>query len=158
VVSLRLAGKHVLLGTADVSFDGQIKVYDPLPDPPTLLRSFHASRLSAADATVAASHDPDARYFNVNQIILENDLIVATIGRKVFAWKAGVGKGRTKVDSHRKASGQKSDSKSSAKNIGEFLVSEDAMRLIIRCQDSPTAESRQSSRDPFSDSRSCSAE
>lgn len=101
-----------------ISFDGHIRVYDPLPDPPVLLRNFHPSRLSSADAFVAASHDSDARYFNVNQILLENDLIVATIGRKVFGWKAGIGKGRSKVDSHRRVSGQKSDSKGSAKNIG----------------------------------------
>jgi hypothetical protein len=106
------------LDSADVSFDGHIKVYDPLPDPPILLRSFHAARLSAADAFVAASHEHDARYFNVNQIILENDLIVATIGRKVFGWKAGIGKGRSKGESHRRGNGQAAGSKSSAKNIG----------------------------------------
>jgi len=105
-----------------ISFDGHIRVYDPLPDPPVLLRNFHPARLSSADAFVAASHESDARYFNVNQIILENDLIVATIGRKVFGWKAGIGKGRSKVDSHRRVSGQKSDSKGSAKNIGTFAL------------------------------------
>jgi hypothetical protein len=113
---------YTRLASTDISFDGSIRVYDPLPDPPVLLRHFQASRLSAADAFVAASREPDARYFNVNQIILENDLIVATIGRKVFAWKAGVGKGRTKVDSHRRVNGQKSDAKSSAKNIGMSIL------------------------------------
>jgi hypothetical protein len=116
-----LAGTLLRLKIADISFDGHIKVYDPLPDPPILLRSFHASRLSAADAFVAASHEPDARYFNVNQIILENDLIVATIGRKVFGWKAGIGKGRSKGESHRRGNGPKADTKSSAKNIGMSL-------------------------------------
>ena len=94
-------------------------MYDPLPSPPVLLRSFHASHLSTADAFVAATHEPDARYFNVNQIILENDLVVASIGRKVFAWKAGIGKGRTKGDSHRKTPGQKSDSKGTLKSMGK---------------------------------------
>lgn len=101
-----------------VSFDGWVKVFDPLPSPPTLLRSFRASHLSAADTLAAAANDPDARYFNVNQVVLENDLIVASIGRKVFAWKAGIGKGRTKGDSHRKAPGQKSDPKGTLKSIG----------------------------------------
>jgi len=118
VVWSPLEGVFLALNPADDSFDGHIKVYDPLPDPPVLLRSFHASRLSSADAFVAASHEPDARYFNVNQIILENDLIVATIGRKVFGWKAGIGKGRSKVESHRRGNGQTAGSKSSAKNIG----------------------------------------
>lgn len=68
---------------------------------------------------MAASHEPDARYFNVNQIILENDLVVASIGRKVFAWKAGTGKGRTKGDSHRKVSGQKTESKGTLKPLGK---------------------------------------
>lgn len=94
-------------------------MYDPLPSPPVLLRSFHASHLSVADAFVAATHEPDARYFNVNQIILENDLVVASIGRKVFAWKAGIGKGRTKGDSHRKTPGHKSDSKGTLKSMGK---------------------------------------
>lgn len=112
-------GRYVRnIDSADLSFDGHIKVYDPLPDPPILLRSFHASRLSAADAFVAASHEPDARYYNTNQIILENDLVVATIGRKVFGWKAGIGKGRSKGESHRRGNGPKADTKSSAKNIG----------------------------------------
>jgi hypothetical protein len=143
ITAIEVSCGLVAIGT----FDGHIKVFDPLPDPPVLLRSFHASRLSVADALVAASDGPDARYFNVNQIILENDLIVATIGRKVFAWKAGVGKGRTKVDSHRKANGQKSDSKSSAKNIGKSTeppstIPPDAPVLMYRCQITPTAKPR----------------
>nr|XP_031863898.1 uncharacterized protein CI109_000542 [Kwoniella shandongensis]KAA5530970.1 hypothetical protein CI109_000542 [Kwoniella shandongensis] len=76
------------------SYDGYIKIYDPLSSPPTLLRTFHASHLTPGELLVAASEEPDGRYYTVNQIVLENDLIVATLGRKVFAWRAGTGKGR----------------------------------------------------------------
>ncbi|WVQ79595.1 hypothetical protein IAT38_001695 [Cryptococcus sp. DSM 104549] len=76
------------------SCDGYIKIYDPYPTPPLLLRSFHASHLSPGELLIAASDQPDAPYYTVNKIVLENDLVVATIGRKVFAWKSGTGKGR----------------------------------------------------------------
>ncbi|XAO25923.1 hypothetical protein I312_104756 [Cryptococcus bacillisporus CA1280] len=76
------------------SFDGFVKIYDPLPTPPKLLRTFHASHLSPGELLVAGSDQPDARFYTVNKIILENDMVVASIGRKVFAWRAGAGKGK----------------------------------------------------------------
>ncbi|WVQ95174.1 hypothetical protein IAU59_002268 [Kwoniella sp. CBS 9459] len=94
------------------SYDGYIKVFDPLPSPPTLLRTFHASHLTAGEALVAASDERDARYYTVNKVILENDLVVASIGRKIFAWRAGSGKGRQggkEGNGWRRASGGRGD-------------------------------------------------
>jgi hypothetical protein len=90
------------------SHDGYISIFDPLPSPPLLLRSFLANHLSSADATVAASDRFDARYYTVNRLILENDLVVASIGRKVFAWRAGTAKGRQagKKDTRRPSGGR----------------------------------------------------
>ncbi|WWC90437.1 uncharacterized protein L201_005372 [Kwoniella dendrophila CBS 6074] len=101
------------------SFDGYIKIYDPLPYSPTLLRSFHASHLSPGQLLVAASEEPDARYHTVNKVILENDLIVASIGRKVFAWRAGSGKGRQggKESGWRRTSGTRGDGKGSSRGL-----------------------------------------
>lgn len=74
------------------SCDTYIKIYDPLPSIPELLKSFRVHHLSPADITIAESDDFMAGFYTINQIILENDLVVASVGRKVFAWKAGVGK------------------------------------------------------------------
>lgn len=43
---------------------------------------------------VAASDELRARHYNVNHVIIENDLVVGAIGRNVLAWRAGTGKGR----------------------------------------------------------------
>nr|XP_018261760.1 uncharacterized protein I303_06204 [Kwoniella dejecticola CBS 10117]OBR83918.1 hypothetical protein I303_06204 [Kwoniella dejecticola CBS 10117] len=101
------------------SYDGYIKIYDPLPTSPSLLRTFHASRLSPGELLVAASEEPDARYYTVNKVILENDLVVASIGRKVFAWRAGSGKGRTggKESGWRRTSGPRGDGKGSSRGL-----------------------------------------
>lgn len=100
------------------SYDGYIKVFDPLPSEPELLRAFHASHVSLADGRIAVSEDPDARWYTVNHIILESDLVVASIGRKIFAWKAGTGKGRTKGEGARKGSTGKSI-KGNTADLGE---------------------------------------
>ncbi|KAK4689613.1 hypothetical protein P7C73_g477, partial [Tremellales sp. Uapishka_1] len=76
------------------SYDGEIHIYDPLPATPVLLRSFNPTRLSLVDLLVAASDDARAKQYSVNQIILDNDLVVASIGRRVLAWRAGISKGR----------------------------------------------------------------
>ncbi|KAK8854560.1 hypothetical protein IAR55_003299 [Kwoniella newhampshirensis] len=102
------------------SYDGYIKIYDPLSVPPTLLRTFHASHLTPGEQLVAASEEPDGRYYTVNQIILENDLVVATLGRKVFAWRAGTGKGRKggkESGGWRKTSTGKGDGKGSSRGL-----------------------------------------
>ncbi|WWD02114.1 hypothetical protein V865_000152 [Kwoniella europaea PYCC6329] len=101
------------------SFDGYIKIFDPLPYPPNLLRTFHASRLTPGESLVAASEEPDARWYTVNKVILENDLVVASIGRKVFAWRAGSGKGRLggKESGWRRTSGSRGDGKGSSRGL-----------------------------------------
>ncbi|WVW85344.1 hypothetical protein I302_107382 [Kwoniella bestiolae CBS 10118] len=101
------------------SFDGYIKIFDPLPYPPMLLRMFHASRLTPGELLVAASEEPDARWYTVNKVILENDLVVASIGRKVFAWRAGSGKGRQggKESGWRRTSGSRGDGKGSSRGL-----------------------------------------
>lgn len=69
--------------------DTFIKIFDPLPAIPTLLRQFRAAHLGAADLALAESDDPNAAWHTVNQVMLENDLFVAAVGRRVFAWRAG---------------------------------------------------------------------
>ena len=69
--------------------DTFVKVFDPLPAIPALLRQFRAAHLGAADLAMAESDDPNATWHTVNQVVLENDLFVAAVGRRVFAWRAG---------------------------------------------------------------------
>lgn len=119
------------------SCNADIKVYDPYPDPPVLLRSYRASHLSAADAALAASDDQDAVYFTVNRIILENDLIVASVGRKVFGWRAGSGKkGGVKGDKKRVTS--KGDFKGNVRALGEYA---NVARCDIFAEESPDMRS-----------------
>ena len=124
-----------------LSFDGYIKIFDPLPSPPTLLRTFHAVHMSPADALVAASSEADALYHTINQIILENDLVVASIGRKVFAWRAGTGKGRQdgKGGEKRRVSGAKGEFKGNGRTLGTSRAQE---------LDSGTDESRHEDPEP----------
>ncbi|WVN86154.1 uncharacterized protein L203_101315 [Cryptococcus depauperatus CBS 7841] len=98
------------------SYDGWIKVYDPVPNSPSLLRSFHALHLSAGEVNVAASSQPDARHYTVNQIVLENDLVVAAIGRRVFAWQASNSKSKNKHSSKYSNSWKKGNQKGEGKN------------------------------------------
>lgn len=77
------------------AFNGQVEVFDPLPPAPTRLRTFRApTHLTPGDLIVAESDEHRAKFFNVNHLILENDLVVAAIGRNVLAWRAGTGKRR----------------------------------------------------------------
>ncbi|GMK55880.1 hypothetical protein CspeluHIS016_0209360 [Cutaneotrichosporon spelunceum] len=77
------------------AFNGQVWVYDPLPPEPTRLRKLGSpAHLTPGDLIVAETDEHRAKFFNVNHLILENDLIVAAIGRNVLAWRAGTGKGR----------------------------------------------------------------
>lgn len=43
---------------------------------------------------LAASDEPRARYYTVNDILVDNDLVIAAIGRNVQTWRAGTAKGR----------------------------------------------------------------
>ncbi|WOO78378.1 uncharacterized protein LOC62_02G001926 [Vanrija pseudolonga] len=77
------------------SYDGHIDVFDPLPAVPIRVRGFRPpSHLTPGDLMVAASDELRARHYNVNHVIIENDLVVGAIGRNVLAWRAGTGKGR----------------------------------------------------------------
>jgi hypothetical protein len=83
---------------------------------------FHANHLSPADAAIAASQEFDALYFIVNQIILENDLVVARFGRKVFAWKTGTAKGRQSGKKEpRRSSGREKGTSRALGEVGKIL-------------------------------------
>lgn len=73
---------------ASGSFDGLVKVWDPLTQPPTLLRTLRDRHLSSP----ASFPDPEshaASYYSVNAIVLEADMVVAAIGTRVLGWRAG---------------------------------------------------------------------
>lgn len=53
----------------------------------------------------------------MNQIIIENDLVVASVGRKVFAWKAGVGKKGIAAKGEKKRNGGQANR--SLRTLGE---------------------------------------
>ncbi|ORX38274.1 hypothetical protein BD324DRAFT_620221 [Kockovaella imperatae] len=99
------------------SSDGYIKVYDPLPHTPVLLRSFRASHLSPADVDIASSDAPHAPYYTPNKILLDNDMLVAAIGHKVFAWRAGNGKSRQAGGKGEKKPGSKAEGRSHGRTM-----------------------------------------
>ncbi|OCF32653.1 hypothetical protein I316_05574 [Kwoniella heveanensis BCC8398] len=126
------------------SHDGYIKVFDPLPTPPLLLRTFHASHLTPGEALVAASDELDARLYTVNKVILENDLVVASIGRKIFAWRAGSGKGRQggkESNGWRRASGGRGD-KGSSRGLDMKAIHQAAVDDLPEINPSPSAWAR----------------
>ncbi|KAL7419845.1 hypothetical protein Q5752_005761 [Cryptotrichosporon argae] len=91
ITALDMACGLVAVGNCD----GQVAIFDPLPTPPTPLRRFSPpNTLRAGDAQVAASDAPNAAWYNINRLVLDNDLFVAAAGARVFAWRAGTGKGR----------------------------------------------------------------
>ena len=103
---------------------------------PTLLREFRASHLSAADALVAASEQFEARYYIPNQIVLDNDMLLTSLGRRIFAWRAGSGKGRQAggKGEKRNASGR-GEGKSNARTSGELLLPSSISARLIRRPD-----------------------
>ncbi|WRT68667.1 uncharacterized protein IL334_005646 [Kwoniella shivajii] len=124
------------------SYDGYIKIFDPLPYHSDLLRTFHASRLTPGELLVAASEEPDGRYYTVNKVILENDLVVASLGRKVFAWRAGTGKGRQggKESGWRRTSGGRTDGKGSSRGLDMKAIHRAAVADNSDLEESPSSK------------------
>jgi WD40 repeat protein len=71
---------------AVASTDTAVKLFDPYTM--DLVRSFRLQHLSSRDLALADSDDPDARYVTVNQLLFENDLLIASVGRQVYGWRA----------------------------------------------------------------------
>ncbi|WVQ77637.1 hypothetical protein IAR50_007325 [Cryptococcus sp. DSM 104548] len=110
ITAIDVSCSIIAVGTAD----GYIKILDPLPssapsssdqDNNYILRSFHASHLSPAELLIAGTDQPDARWYTVNKVVVEDDMVVAALGRKVFAWRAGAGKEK-KGERKRRAEGK----------------------------------------------------
>ncbi|TYJ52579.1 hypothetical protein B9479_006829 [Cryptococcus floricola] len=103
ITALDVSCSLFAVGTAD----GYIKILDPLPSSSSplsfpfnddsnthILRAFHASHLSPAETLIASTDEPDARWYTVNKVGVEDDMVVAAVGRKVFGWRAGVLRGK----------------------------------------------------------------
>lgn len=73
---------------ASGSFDGLVKVWDPLTQPPTLLRTLRDRHLSSP-ASFPDAETHAASYYSVNAIVLEADMVVAAIGARILGWRAG---------------------------------------------------------------------
>ena len=83
VTDPRSSTESILITRSDAS----ISVFDPLPAIPVPLRSFRAIRVSAGE--MEAVRNGETAAYSVRQILLENDFVVASIGRQIFAWRAG---------------------------------------------------------------------
>ena len=99
---------------------------------PSLLRTFRTTSLSAADALVAASEDDRARWYTPNHILLDNDMLVAAIGGKIFAWRAGSGKGRQGGKGEKKGGG-KGELRAHGKAMGACISLDMTGTLTLPC-------------------------
>lgn len=70
------------------TFDGLLQIWDPLASPPTLLRTLR-NRHSAPPTTYPALETSASKLYSVNNIILDTDMIVASIGNQILGWRAG---------------------------------------------------------------------
>ena len=71
---------------AVASSDAVVKLFDPYTT--DLVRTLRLQHLSSRDLALAESGDSDARNITVNQLIFENDLLIASVGRQVYGWRA----------------------------------------------------------------------
>lgn len=70
------------------TFDGLLQIWDPLASPPTLLRTLR-NRHSAPPTTYPALETSASKLYSVNNIVLDTDMIVASIGNQILGWRAG---------------------------------------------------------------------
>jgi len=93
------------------AYDGHYAVFDPLPVHVERLRAFRPPvHYTPGDLALAASDEPRAKYYTVNDLIVDNDLVVAAIGRNVQTWRAATPQKPRKEDksssTSRKGSGR----------------------------------------------------
>lgn len=104
------------------SFDGLVKIWDPLSMPPTLLRTVR-NRHSTPPASYPELGTHASMFYSVNNIVLESDMVVATIGHHVLGWRAGSSKGKDgKAWKGQNASKHSAGKTSPAKGYGEFAA------------------------------------
>ncbi|KAJ9096074.1 hypothetical protein QFC21_005439 [Naganishia friedmannii] len=70
------------------TFDGLVQIWDPLASPPTLIRSLR-NRHSAPPPVYPGLDTSASKLYSVNNIILDTDMVVASIGNQVLGWRAG---------------------------------------------------------------------
>lgn len=70
------------------TFDGLVQIWDPLASPPTLMRTLR-NRHSAPPPVYPGLDTSASKLYSVNNIILDTDMIVASIGNQVLGWRAG---------------------------------------------------------------------
>lgn len=73
---------------ASGTYDGLLQVWDPLASPPTLLRTLR-NRHSAPPAAYPSLDTSASKLYSVNNIVLDTDMVVASIGNQVLGWRAG---------------------------------------------------------------------
>lgn len=106
------------------SFDGIVKVWFPLTSPPTLLRTLR-NRHASIPSELPALADPNAKMYSVNNIVLEADMVVASVGKVILGWRAG----NTKLKNGKRSAwngqvtGKHASGKTSpAKGYGELIL------------------------------------
>ncbi|KAJ9111688.1 hypothetical protein QFC19_001047 [Naganishia cerealis] len=70
------------------TFDGLVQIWDPLASPPALLRTLR-NRHSAPPPVYPTLETSASKLYSVNNIILDTDMVVASIGNQVLGWRAG---------------------------------------------------------------------
>jgi WD40 repeat protein len=73
---------------ASGTYDGLLQIWDPLASPPTLLRTLR-NRHSAPPAAYPSLDTSASKLYSVNNIVLDTDMVVASIGNQVLGWRAG---------------------------------------------------------------------
>jgi hypothetical protein len=91
ITFLTCSSSLLLVGT----LEGSILIYDPLPPTtamngsPTLLRSFNERRAGRNLTRHLAAGELDPSLWQVSQITLERDLLVAAVGARILGWRIG---------------------------------------------------------------------
>lgn len=86
--------RSLLLPFLPTSLSGILSIHDPLSLPPTHLRSFSERAASRHLVRHVAEGTLDPDLWRVSQIVLDRDLVVASVGSKILSWRIGKVGGR----------------------------------------------------------------
>lgn len=80
--------EHMTFFFYSISVEGIVSIWDHYQSPPLLLRTLR-NRHSSIPSPYPLHTDEESHKYRVTNIILEADMIVASVGTHVIGWRAG---------------------------------------------------------------------